>query len=75
MKRETVHRLEVDGYTILVMERVASEVWTTNNQRCFVGSRTPVGVLFERNGKTIAVDIEGNPLDTQAVERFSRMNP
>ena len=63
MKRETSHVLNVDGQTIVVIERVASEAWAVDGQRWFAGSLVPVGVVFEQDGKTIALDMEGNPLD------------
>ena len=57
----------MQGHSILVIERITSETGASAGGSWYVSSRTPVAVVFYRDGMKLAFDTDGNPVEPNAI--------
>jgi|COG998Drversion2_1049125.scaffolds.fasta_scaffold06120_2 hypothetical protein len=63
MSRHHLRKLNVDGYCIVIVEQVDFTSGVNANRSWCVGARRPIALLYRHRNKTIALGMDGEPVD------------
>lgn len=69
MKRHRIHRLAVNGQTLVVIEEIVTETQSAPGQLWYASTRRPVAVVLDVAGERVALGIDGTPLDPSVLSQ------